>query len=124
MEHHGMAHVGEIFHPVEVIVVPHIAVYQLHVSVGASEDIDFLQRRWVLFLRSHVGPDHASPLFDRIPKMANLTFEIAVARLQRLVDAAALSIVSPAVIGAHQTVFAYLTILQRRQPMWADRKSV
>src|SRR5712691_6989261 len=49
--------------------------------------------------------------------MANLILEIAAARLQRLVDAAALSVVSPPVIGAHQTVFHHLTILQRRQPM-------
>src|SRR4029077_1818272 len=51
--------------------------------------------------------------------MADLRLEIAVAGLQRLVDAASLKIVSPPMIGAHQTVFPHLTILQRREPMRA-----
>src|SRR6266536_858012 len=119
MEHYCVAHVGEIFHPVEVAVIPYIAVYQFYFSVGAGEDVDLGQRRRVLFLRAHVGPNDTSPLFNGIPEMADLTLEIAAQWLQRLVDAATLSIVSPAVIGAHQTVFHHLTILQRRQPMLA-----
>jgi hypothetical protein len=43
--------------------------------------------------------------------MADAVLEIAVARLQRLIDAAAVHVVFPAVVRAHQTIFAHLAIL-------------
>ena len=44
--------------------------------------------------------------------MADVVFEFAVARLQRLLDATAAHVEFPAVIRAHETVFAHLPVLQ------------
>ena len=36
----GVSHVGEVFHPVEIVVIPEVAVHQFHFAVRTSEDID------------------------------------------------------------------------------------
>jgi hypothetical protein len=40
MKHHGVTHVGEIFHPVEIAVIPDVTPHQFDFAVPASEDID------------------------------------------------------------------------------------
>src|ERR1044071_149237 len=117
VKYHRVAHIGEIFHPVKIIVVPHVAGDDFHFPVSTSKHID-LRQRWGGFLfRSHISPDDTAPLLDRIPEMTNLSFEIAVARLQRSVNATASRVVSPAMIRAHETVFSHLCVFQRSQPM-------
>src|ERR1043165_4825212 len=99
MQYSGMCHVSEVFHPVEIVVVPHVSGDELELAVGAREHVDFRQRRRLLLFRSHISPKDTAPVFDRIPNMANVVFERAVARLQRLIDATPARIKSPSVVG-------------------------
>src|SRR4030095_15660141 len=40
MKHHRVTHIGEIFHPVEIVVISNVTVHQFKFAVRTSEDID------------------------------------------------------------------------------------
>ena len=49
--------------------------------------------------------------------MADVVLERALARLERLIDAAPARIESPSVVGTHEAVLPDLPILERREPV-------
>src|SRR6266498_5104728 len=74
-----------------------------------------------VFWRTHIGPDHATPLARRIRLELDFVFEVAVGRLAGHVDTVAGGIELPAVVDAAQATFFVAAIEQRGSPVRAKR---
>ena len=72
------------------------------------------------FLRAHIGPQHVADLDQRIGGQADLFLELAVLRLRRDIDAFALDVELPAVIGAAQAAFLVAAEPQRHPAVGAE----
>ena len=79
-----------------------------------------LRQRRLLLGRTHVGPQHAAALDQRIGLQLDLLAEAALARLRRHLDALAGVVVLPAVIGAAQPVVLVAPEPQRDAAVGAE----
>ncbi len=89
-------------------------------AVGRHHGEFPFRQRWLLFRRTHVGPQDAAALDQRIGLQLDLLAEAALGRLGRHLDALAGVVVFPAVVGAAQPVLLVAAEPQRHAAVRAE----
>ncbi len=103
MQERHVARIDAAFHRLEVVAF--LQAFRGVALLGGDGGEFPFGERWLLVGGTHVDPDHAAALGERIGLELDLLAETAFGGLRRDVDALAGHVVFPAVIGTTQSAF-------------------